>query len=91
MKSQTHGHGEIATLDLAISDMNTQALEERAAAVLRSLHGVHQTAIIERGANVHYYPAQVSPDRIIQELKSAGLKATLFQDSATGKTGTVKF
>ena len=81
----------LATLDLAISNMDTQVLEENAAAAIKAVHGVHDLSVIERGAIVHYDPKRVHPPTIIDALQIAGFNAVLFQDSDTGETGTVKF
>ena len=82
---------KVETLDLAIADMDTQLLEERAASVLRTMKGVHNVTLIERGATVHYDPSLIKKEHILDKFQSAGFHPVIFQDSASGETREVEF
>jgi len=82
---------KLETLDLAIADMDTQVLEERAASVLRAMRGVHDVTLIERGATVHYEPALIKKEHILEKFRTAGFHPVIFQDSASGETREVEF
>ncbi len=74
-------------LDLAIPDMDTQAAESEVAAVLKNLPGVIQVRLFSRGAFIRYREGATSPAMLCESIHRAGFRASVFQDSATGKTG----
>ncbi len=80
-----------AELDLAISNMDTEATEGKARSILANLPGVLSAHLHELGALIKYRPARITKDTICNHLCRAGLDATVFQDSATGTTGTVSY
>ncbi len=82
---------KLETLDLAIADMDTQMLEERAASALRAMRGVHNVTLIERGATVQYDPSLIRKEHILDKFQTAGFHPVVFQDSATGETREVQF
>jgi hypothetical protein len=81
----------IEELDLAIADMDLPETEKRAQAALKSLSGILKVRIIERGCWVEYDSQLATPEKICAALASAGLTATVFQDSKSGKEGQVNF
>jgi len=82
---------DIEELDLAISNMDTQASEEAMKAALKKLAGISSSRLVERGALIHYHRDKVSKAKIVETLKAAGFDVITFQDSATGETGKVDF
>jgi hypothetical protein len=80
-----------AELDVAIANMDTEAQEERAAEVVRRIPGVEAARLIPGGIWMRYRPKDVDEKRIMHALADEGFRATLFQDSATGKTGRVSY
>lgn len=80
-----------AELDLAIANMNTEILEQRASEVVRRIPGVEAARLIPGGIWMRYRPSDTDERRIIKALHDEGFRATLFQDSATGKTGHVSY
>ena len=85
-----NGHGEpnkVDELDLAIPNLNTEEDEERAGAVLKGMRGVVDVRMMQRGAFVRYHGQTVTHEAIIYALHHAGFRASVFQDSKTGKTG----
>jgi hypothetical protein len=80
-----------AELDVAIANMGTEAAEERAGEVVRRIPGVEAARLIPGGIWMRYRPANVDEKRIMRTLSDEGFRATLFQDSATGKTGHVSY
>ena len=81
----------IEELDLAIASMDLPETEKRAQAALKSLSGILKVRIIERGCWVEYDSQLTSPETICGALEKAGLKATVFQDSKSGKEGHVNY
>ncbi len=79
--SPSHGHQQ---LDLSIPNMDSLDAEQTARTALASLHGVHAVRLIERGAWIDYDASLVSPSLILSTLHHAGIRAALFQDSASG-------
>lgn len=77
----------LAELDLAIPDMLVEADEIKASDILRHLPGVDAVRVVQRGAWVNYRPDVISKDEICHALRSAGLRAGVFQDSLSGQTG----
>jgi len=80
-----------AELDLAISNMDTKATEAQAKALLSNLPGVLSARLHELGALIRYRPHRITKDTICAHLHKAGLRATVFQDSASGATGSVAY
>ncbi len=77
----------LAELDLAIPDMLTATAEAQARQALRHLPGVRETRLVTQGAWIAYDPSVISHDQICEALRESGLRASTFQDSATGKVG----
>lgn len=86
MKQDTHGN-HLEELDLAIPNMDTEELEIRAGEVLRGLRGVHAVQLIERGALISYRGDVIALDEMVGALRQSGFRASVFQDSKTGRTG----
>ena len=80
-----------AELDLAIANMGTEVSETLAKSILANLPGVISAHLHELGALIKYRPGRITKDTICQHLCKAGLGATVFQDSATGTTGSVSY
>lgn len=80
-----------AELDLAISNMDSKATEGQAKSILANLPGVLSARLHELGALIRYRPHRITKDTICENLRKAGLQATVFQDSASGATGTVAY
>lgn len=78
-------------LDLAIANMDFPGEEKRVRSILEGLPGVRSVRIQERGALIKYNTKGISRDRICKALGDAGLRYTVFQDSATGQTGAVSY
>ena len=77
-----------AQLDLSIANMDTPAGESSVRQILNFLPGVRSARLIERGAWVEYAPSVISPEQICSSLSQAGFRASLFQDSESGRTGS---
>jgi hypothetical protein len=88
MKQDT---GELGELDLAIPDMVTQEERTRASILLNDLPGITSMRIQERGIWMSYRPAAITKEEICETLQRAGFRASTFQDSVTGKTGSSSF
>lgn len=84
MKSE-HIHAE--ELDLAIPDMDTEAAEKTVMASLEQLPGVLSVRLLERGAFIRYNPSAINPDQLCAGVRQAGYRASVFQDSKSGRTG----
>ncbi|MDB6139097.1 MAG: hypothetical protein JWO94_2169 [Verrucomicrobiaceae bacterium] len=80
-----------AELDLAIANMDSEATEAQAKIILGKLSGVVSAHLHERGALIKYQPQKINKDTICEHLRKAGLEPTIFQDSASGATGTVAY
>ena len=80
-----------AELDLAIYNMDSEAAETQARSILANLPGVLAARLHELGALIKYRPQRITKDTICANLAKAGLHATVFQDSASGVTGTVAY
>lgn len=78
----------IQELDLSIPDMHSPSEEASAGAALKGLPGITSVRLVARGALVHYDAAIISAAQICEVLRRVGFRATTYQDSATGKTGT---
>lgn len=75
-------------LDLAIPDMDSAGAEAQVAAVLQNIPGVVEARLIERGAFIRYRAETISQEEICELVRRAGFRASTFQDSKSGKTGT---
>ena len=75
-------------LDLAILGMDTPAAEKAVLEALEGLSGVVSVRLIERGAFLRYKAETVTKDEICDAVRKAGYRATVFQDSKTGETGS---
>ena len=84
MKNE-NSHAE--ELDLAIPDMNTEAAEIAVQGSLQKLPGVISVRLVERGAFARYKPNVITPDQICMTVRQAGYRASIFQDSKSGRTG----
>lgn len=80
-----------AALDLSIANMDTPTAESSVRQILNFLPGIHAARLIERGAWVEYSPSQISPEQICSALSHAGFRASQFQDSQSGRTGSASF
>ncbi len=77
----------IQELDLAIPDMDTQAAENEVAELLKNLPGVVHVRLFLRGAFIRYRKSTTNPAMLCDTIHRAGYRASVFQDSASGKTG----
>jgi hypothetical protein len=74
-------------LDLAIPDMDNEDAVRRATGVLNGLPGIVAMRMVERGAFIRYNPVGIKKEEICQAFQQAGFRASVFQDSKSGKTG----
>lgn len=74
-------------LDLSIPDMDSPVTENAVKNALQNLPGVSFVRLIERGAFVRYQPNGISVDEICTSIRNAGFRASVFQDSKSGRTG----
>jgi hypothetical protein len=74
-------------LDLAIPDMDSETAELAVKASLEQLPGVIAVRLLERGAFAHYHPDVITKEQICFAVRQAGYRASVFQDSKSGKTG----
>jgi hypothetical protein len=74
-------------LDLMIPDMDSAETETSVQSVLQRLPGIQAVRIIQRGAWIRYNPLGISPDEICTAIRQSGFRASIFQDSKTGRTG----
>jgi hypothetical protein len=81
----------IEELDLAIANLDFAQQEKDLQRLLEQQPGVLAVRIQEQGALIQYNPVGTSKDRLVDTLRQAGFRATVFQDSASGQTGTVDF
>lgn len=70
-----------------IPDMDTEGTEEQVKAVLEQLPGIRAVRLVQRGAWVRYNAKGISPDEICTAIRQSGFRASVFQDSLTGRTG----
>jgi hypothetical protein len=77
-----------AQLDLSIANMDSPAGESSVRQILSFLPGVRSARLVERGAWVEYAPSVISPEQICSTLSHAGFRASLFQDSESGRAGS---
>ena len=75
-------------LDLAIPDMDGAAAQAQVAELLDDVPGIVETRIVDRGAFVRYRPNAIDHNQICALIRKAGFRASTFQDSETGRTGT---
>ncbi|MDB6074802.1 MAG: hypothetical protein JWO89_2442 [Verrucomicrobiaceae bacterium] len=80
-----------AELDLAIANMDSASTETQARGILSNLPGVLSAHLHEMGALIKYRPGRITKETICDHLRKAGLEPTIFQDSASGTTGTVGY
>lgn len=73
--------------DIAMPTLNSPDDEVRASQALRHLPGIEDVRIVIGGAWVAYRAETITPDAICEALRHAGFRASIFQDSATGRTG----
>ncbi|HEX8295344.1 MAG TPA: hypothetical protein VF593_03530 [Chthoniobacteraceae bacterium] len=81
-------NGTSEELDLAIPDMSTEADEMQVKAILEKLPGIRAVRLIERGAWIEYNSVGITHEEIRTAIRQAGFRASTFQDSKTGKTGS---
>ena len=74
-------------LDLAIPDMDSPTAEEAVKQSLERLPGIISVRLVERGAFARYSPNVITPDQICIAVRQAGYRASIFQDSKSGRTG----
>jgi hypothetical protein len=74
-------------LDLAIPDMDSETAELAVKSSLEQLPGIVSVRLVERGAFARYNPNVINKDQICIAVRQAGYRASVFQDSKTGKTG----
>ncbi|HEY3900360.1 MAG TPA: hypothetical protein VGM54_17250 [Chthoniobacter sp.] len=74
-------------LDLAIPDMDSEQAELDVKASLEKLPGMITVRLLERGAFARYNPNVINKDQICVAVRQAGYRASIFQDSKSGKTG----
>jgi len=74
-------------LDLAIPDMDTETAEIAVQHALDKLPGIITVRLMERGAFARYNPNVITQDQICIAVRQAGFRASIFQDSKSGRTG----
>jgi hypothetical protein len=74
-------------LDLAIPDMDSPTAENAVKHSLEQLPGIIFVRLLERGAFARYNPNVITQDQICIAVRQAGYRASIFQDSKTGRTG----
>ena len=75
-------------LDLSVPDMRFPDEERRVEDLLRGLPGVSSMLIVQSGVWIAYRPTTITPAQILASLHAAGFRASTFQDSESGKTGS---
>jgi hypothetical protein len=75
-------------LDLSIPDMRFPAEEQKVKELLHGLPGVAAVLLVQSGAWIAYRPITITPRQILDHLHAAGFRASTFQDSESGKTGS---
>jgi hypothetical protein len=74
-------------LDLAIPDMDSETAELAVKHALEKLPGIITVRLLERGAFARYNPNVITQDQICIVVRQAGYRASIFQDSKSGRTG----
>jgi hypothetical protein len=74
-------------LDLAIPDMDSPTAELAVKQSLEQLPGIVSVRLVERGAFARYKPDAITQDQICMAVRQAGYRASVFQDSKSGRTG----
>ncbi len=74
-------------LDLAIPDMDSETAEIAVQNALTKLPGIITVRLVERGAFARYNPNVITQDQICIAVRQAGFRASIFQDSKSGRTG----
>jgi hypothetical protein len=90
MRNQNTTHSSSAPaeeLDLMVHDMDSAETETRVQGVLQKLPAIQAVRIIQRGVWIRYNPLGISPDEICTAIRQSGFRASIFQDSKTGRTG----
>jgi copper chaperone CopZ len=77
----------IEELDLAIPDMDTETGEFAVKESLEGLPGIVAVRLMERGAFTRYRPDIINKEQICAAVRQAGYRASVFQDSKSGKVG----
>jgi len=86
--NSTHSHAAPAEeLDLMVPDMDSAETETSVQSVLQKLPAIQAVRIIQRGVWIRYNPLGISPDEICTAIRQSGFRASIFQDSKTGRTG----
>ena len=80
-------HPNAEELDLAIPDMDTEHAELAVKKSLEQLPGIITVRLMERGAFARYNPNVINQDQICIAVRQAGYRASIYQDSKTGRTG----
>jgi hypothetical protein len=75
-------------LDLSVPDMRFPEEERQVEALLRGLPGVTSILIVQSGVWIAYRPTTITPAQILASLHAAGFRASTFQDSESGRTGS---
>jgi hypothetical protein len=83
--------GTLEELDLAIANLDFPEQEKSLRSLLETVPGVRSVRIQEQGALIQYLPASTTKDQIVQAIRQGGYRLTVFQDSATGETGSVNY
>jgi hypothetical protein len=90
MQNQNSSHSGAAPseeLDLMVPDMDSAETETSVQSVLQRLPGIQAVRIIQRGVWIRYNPLGINPDEICTAIRQSGFRASIFQDSLTGRTG----
>lgn len=90
----SHEHSSTPALeeiDLAVSDMNSPGEQLHAQQVLQALPAIRGMRFVERGIWISYNPVGIAPGQIVSALRNAGFRASVFQASETGQTGSASF
>lgn len=73
--------------DIALPTLNSPDDELRASQALHHLPGIEEVRIVTGGAWIAYRADTIHPEVICEALRHAGFRASIFQDSASGRTG----
>ena len=90
MQNQNSNHSSSAPseeVDLMIPDMDSAETETSVQNVLQKLPAIRAVRIIERGVWIRYNPIGISSDEICTAIRQSGFRASIFQDSKSGRTG----
>ena len=70
---------EFKELELETFDLSEQGEQERLHYMLRDMNGVHTARITRNGVHIIYNPRGITPEEIINTMKSAGFKIAYLQ------------